>query len=382
MTGGMKQQKGMQAKDQQREITGEVRTLLGKKAACFNSFGGGNPAGAVGFTVPAIRDDSLPAPGVARYTRNLNDKTNMLKFDDFRVHSFIVDPSDATQGLATLEVKLSKVGDVGTVKELQPDLITLKVKLNAGNIIECVSLGTRADSVWQTSPGNLMDVYYNGGRVGIGTDAPISRLEVANTGSGGNGFTLSIPTTGNAPFITWKTGDAANNLFSMRYFGGAAGSFGIGLGDSSSWSPYFNITSIGNVGIGTLTPTAKLDVAGNLAATGSIKPGAASTGAVCSPRGAFAYDFGTDAPVFCNGTNWTSMGGALTSYSGANPGCPGGTSPFLKHWPAQWVPVNGVGAGCMTPEGWTGPPPVCEGCNNFEQCHFGYATSWDSVICR
>ena len=36
MTGGMKQQKGMQAKDQQREITAEIRSLLGNKAACFN----------------------------------------------------------------------------------------------------------------------------------------------------------------------------------------------------------------------------------------------------------------------------------------------------------------------------------------------------------
>ena len=51
MTGGMKQQKGMQAKDQQREITAEIRSLLGDKAACLNSFGGGNPAGPACFLV-------------------------------------------------------------------------------------------------------------------------------------------------------------------------------------------------------------------------------------------------------------------------------------------------------------------------------------------
>ena len=167
MTGGMKQQKGMQAKDQQREITAEIRSLLGNKAACFNSFGGGNPTGPVGFPRTVIRDDALPAPGVVKYTVGLNDKSNMLKFDDFKVHSFDDDPSDPTQGTAILEVKLSKVGDVGTVKEIKPDLITLKVRRNgAGNIIECFSVGARDDSVWRTKV-NLMDIYYNGGNVGI-----------------------------------------------------------------------------------------------------------------------------------------------------------------------------------------------------------------------
>lgn len=66
-------------------------------------------------------------------------------------------------------------------------------------------------------------------------------------------------------------------------------------------------TISGDVGIGTTTPQAKLDV------NGSIHPGSATTGASCAgnPEGSFAYDTTAHAPVYCASSgNWTAIGGA------------------------------------------------------------------------
>lgn len=135
---------------------------------------------------------------------------------------------------------------------------------------------------------------------------------------------------------------------------------------------YYNV---GSIGIGTNTPAVKLDV------NGSIRPSPETVGSACSPMGAQAYNASTGAPIYCNGTAWTESS-SLNMVNGTNPTCPVGSTILLKYWPAQWVPVPGVGAGCDTAPGWSGTPVICEGCNNFEQCHFGYSTSWTSVICK
>lgn len=170
-----KQQKGIQAKDQQRGNTSDIRVLLSAKPACFNSFGavGNNPT--IGFSVTSLKD----AASVARYSVGSADKTGMLQFEGFEVGGWIPDPVYPLQGRADLKIKLSKVGDTGTVKNLKSDLVTLKIKINASNqITECYSIGTQVDGFWQPSPSNSNDIFYDGGNVGIGTAAPLAKLDV------------------------------------------------------------------------------------------------------------------------------------------------------------------------------------------------------------
>ena len=90
------------------------------------------------------------------------------------------------------------------------------------------------------------------GYVGVGTSTPASLLDVRSASSGDNGISLSTPATGNAPFLTWRTGDATNNKYGMRLLGGASSIFQVGAGDQGGFTPHLSVQSAtGNIGIGT-----------------------------------------------------------------------------------------------------------------------------------
>ncbi len=179
-----KQQKGLQAKDQQRAITNEIRTLLTDKMACLSTFGSNNPTtprpapDSAGFSVTAIKNSA----GVDQYTVGTNDKTGLIRFDRFNVINFQPDAGFPNRGNVELRVSVSKVDDTQTVKELRPDIITLKIRRDGvGNIAECYSIGSQADGLWQISTADPNNIYYNTGRVGIGTDQPSAFLEIRSS---------------------------------------------------------------------------------------------------------------------------------------------------------------------------------------------------------
>ena len=84
----------------------------------------------------------------------------------------------------------------------------------------------------------------------------------------------------------------------------------------------------GNVGIGTNSPATKLEV------IGSIRPGSIAMPSSCSIKGAQGYDSNTGAPVYCNGTSWTAVGGSS----------PTGMIAYFtsSSCPAGWIAANGI----------------------------------------
>ena len=363
MSSAGKQQKGIQAKDQQREISAEIRSLLSKSVACKFSFGGNNPA-APGFSANAIKDEN----NIDRYnkTNKSTDKTGLLQFIDFKV---LVSPSDPAN--ADLTVLLSKIGDTGTVKNIRPDNIKLRIKLDgAGLITDCVSIGTVTDGFWQIGTPNPNDIYFSAGNVGIGTANPGAAVDVVTTGviPGRFSGTSSGPTSSGGVGVLVVNSDSTVNTWSGVYFNDSStgplsssaivtqytdranhyADIALTTRSASGWSEKLYVTSSGNVGIGTTTPTAKLEV------TGSIKPGAATTGTACGSEGAFAYDFSAHAPVYCSNTGaWTAMGGSggfggsylVDTFGGTcsagNPktggcSCPAGMGGYLSGQAFRW----------------------------------------------
>ena len=175
-----KSQRGIQAKDMQREVMAEIRTLLNNKTACLNSFGGGNPSAP--FTRASIKDSA----SVDRFIIGANDKSNLLKYTEFKIEDWLADAGYTTQGSVSLTVALSKEGDVSGAREIKQK-ITLKIKrVAAGGITECFSIGSSSDGLWQVSPANPSNIYYSAGNVGVGTDTPASKLDVAGEVKFGN----------------------------------------------------------------------------------------------------------------------------------------------------------------------------------------------------
>jgi type II secretory pathway pseudopilin PulG len=326
----MKAQRGMQAKDIQREVMTEIASHLGNKTACLNSFGGSNPSSS--FTKSVIKD----ALNADKYMVGATHASNLVQYKQFKIENWQPDAGYTNQGRASLSVKLFKLGDVIGVRDIEQK-IGLTMKLDASNnISECFSVGTNANGFWLASPTNLGDIYFGGGNVGIGTTSPAYKFEVSDgtvraavnpnsalsssvygsisnhdtriitnnstvltaTAAGNVGIGTTSPgallDVGNGasqccssqtPNISLAQNSNVNGNFSWLQFhnggeseayirlagggtGARAGQRRLEIGDSQGVGTSLTIT--GNVGIGTTAPATKLDVAGGVNVAGSV----------------------------------------------------------------------------------------------------------------
>jgi len=138
-------------------------------------------------------------------------------------------------------------------------------------------------------------------RLGIGTTTPVTKLQVDSTSdfsvalskrgstSSALKFTLSNP---NTTTNTWKIEhDASENL---KIFGYSADNLLI----STNSTERMRITSSGNVGIGTTTPAAKLEVDGTLIATGISQLGSGGSNVYLTSSSAGNVGIGTSSPSY------------------------------------------------------------------------------------
>lgn len=142
------------------------------------------------------------------------------------------------------------------------------------------------------------------GRVGIGTTDPYSPLTVRGTGQQ---ITLDLNTTTNGSHsdIVWNGAasdlgaDPTCEIRGIRSDSGAHGTLAFhtrGAGNTSV--ERMRVASTGNIGIGTSSPTEKLEVAGSAIFTGSV-----SIGGTDAANTIDEYEEGTFTPTL----NWTNV---------------------------------------------------------------------------
>jgi hypothetical protein len=99
------------------------------------------------------------------------------------------------------------------------------------------------------------------GNVGIGTTNPLAKLDVSGTVRTSGRFTMSGVGSGDGMFLgNWQLFDNASEAY------GTTNAFVL-YGNSA---PRLMVGTNGNVGIGTISPTEKLDVDGNVKVSGNV----------------------------------------------------------------------------------------------------------------
>ncbi|MFA5442011.1 MAG: hypothetical protein WC288_01725 [Candidatus Paceibacterota bacterium] len=187
-------------------------------------------------------------------------------------------------------------------------------------------------SLWTLTGSNI---YYNSGNVGIGTTAPSNKLTVQGI-SGGTGFSGSDGTGGVR--VRWSTGygvaldawDGGAPRWGIIKFSGETPTVMI-EGVYNSNNVIFNA---GNVGIGTTTPSEKLEVSGNIKLSGA-SPTYKITN-VAAPTA--SSDVATKGYVDAQGFPY-SVCKAVCQAVNANVDCGVG-------WTRVWEPLQGNG--CQT----------------------------------
>lgn len=184
------------------------------------------------------------------------------------LYKTVIQTTTGTWGLSVT----SNANDTETGFYVMPDHTNSVVKLTASG-------GTNKSMAFLT--GNTEVMRFNtSANVGIGITSPTSKLEVSGdiTGGGLAGVTVGIPVA-NYPSIgfntygsSYKAGalgfggvfQLSNTAGDLQYFTGTS----VAAGVTHSFTSRFTILTGGNVGIGTTTPTAKLEVNSGQTTTG------------------------------------------------------------------------------------------------------------------
>ncbi|MDD3531309.1 MAG: DUF5011 domain-containing protein [Candidatus Pacebacteria bacterium] len=199
----------------------------------------------------------------------------------------------------------------------------------------------------------------NGGNVGIGTASPSGTLEVAGSSAGGLVQTVFTNTNTAASsysalsFVTGDDGTVGRTRARVTVGSDAAnnGFFSILTRTSGTLTEYMRVTGTGNVGIGTTSPTAALDVkaassaAQALRLTGNIANTDNTQLVLAGLKDGNLWSIGTDVDNTTQGKlqiyNWGNAGGtagvALTMLGSGNVGI-GTTTP----WAQLSVNPNGI----------------------------------------
>lgn len=162
---------------------------------------------------------------------------------------------------------------LGTRQAIVPEVLALQA-LHADTATVALNGVTTGDSLWQSDGTN---VWRPSGNVGVGLTNPSTSLDLAGNlklrlQPTGNNSGMSFNTAPEAPSVGFHASDNSQRFtLATNFFADNANDV-LGF-DGSIASNILVLKGNGNVGIGTATPGAKLDVAGSVKVSGSVHVG-------------------------------------------------------------------------------------------------------------
>ncbi len=199
----------------------------------------------------------------------------------------------------------------------------------------------------------------SGGNVGIGTDAPTSLLQVGGTPTAGlvsQTFGASKGQVHNAStssalalYNTWgganvgaamdlgglnnstvlKSGTRLSGFLTTTTSGAEQGALAISTMTGGTQTEKVRVDSAGNVGIGFTSPGEKLDVNGNIKASGDVQIGNSGQACAGGKAGSVRYASGPQKLEMCDGISWKTIPMGPTSiYAGRTVNSSLGTAAF------------------------------------------------------
>ena len=259
LTSSMRGQRAIEVRDAVRIMETELLSHLSDSTACTRTLVGLSPLN-LGVSVTQIKR----ADNTVLFTVGDIVQNNMVRLAAMQFRGFV--PHDAaapTLGRAILSVRFEPLGDPVGPKEFVREL-AISAQLNGSNqLVSCTATGSSGSQLWLASPSVIDGIYTASRFVGIGRNDPVSVLDVVSNGNATNmlgdirnsnfapGLQLIDLTTSPAAAPDYRIGWNSNRL-----------SFTRDTNSDGSFEVEDMTLRNGNLGIGTASPTAKLEVTG------------------------------------------------------------------------------------------------------------------------
>ena len=230
---------------------------------------GAVPSGAAGIGMWATGSNLLSIVG-------LGDTTI-----DSRGSYLIINPNGGNVGIGTTTPTgtYGKLSVAGGISILNDNNAKLEIgRYSSGISNSYIKLGANSNNLFITNNSDTIDIFTitNNGAVGIGITTPSRRLHVYGSSTVFEGILVENSTSNS--YALYQSRTANSNLWQFGTWND--NSFRVG---TSGVGDFLNITSGGNIGIGTSSPSDKLQV------LGSLRWGSATNNIVTSNDGGGVY---------------------------------------------------------------------------------------------
>ena len=311
--------------------TGTVAVVLSNSPTLVTPVLGAASATSIANALGAVGTPSYTFTGDTN-TGIFSPAADTLAFVEGGVEAMRIDSSgNVGIGTSSPSSRLTITG--GNTEIRDGNYLLLRPSGNAWDM-RLQATGTQLDILSGGALGSPIMSLLNGGNVGIGTSSPGSKLDVVAQDA--------IRATGFQPFLTLRDSSDSNKGSRIQ----TASAITIFYNDTTGGGTYterMRIDSSGNVGIGTASPSAKLDVNGDLKAGNTVSIGLADTSPTIVNVGTGATGNKFAIIDFIGDTTYTDYGlriGRLNN--GAN-----GTSE-IQHRGTGALNLNCQDAGTMT----------------------------------